>query len=92
MLQLRFLGSGGVVGTEIEVRTELAREVGVRLVESILEGRSLGEAFLDLRRQLLREGNPLGLAYTYHAPAGLHLHAPEGCAWCRSRLKGRTTR
>jgi hypothetical protein len=92
MLQLRFLGSGGVVGTEIKVRTELAREVGTRLVQGILDGSSVGEAFLDIRRQLLRQFNPLGLAYTYHAPATLHLHTPEDCAWCRSRLRGRTAR
>jgi hypothetical protein len=92
MLQLRFLGSGGVVGTEIKVRTELASEVGTRLVQGILDGRSVGEAFLDIRRQLLREYNPLGLAYTYHAPATLHLHTPDDCAWCRSHLPGRTAR
>jgi hypothetical protein len=92
MGQLRFLGSGGVVGTEIEVRTELASEVGTRLVRGIVDGLSVGEAFLDLRRELLREYNPLGLAYTYHAPATLHLHTPEGCAWCRSHMRGHMAR
>jgi hypothetical protein len=92
MGQLRFLGSGGVVGTEIEVRTELASEVGTRLVRGIVDGLSVGEAFLDLRRELLREYNPLGLAYTYHAPATLHLHTPERCAWCRSHMRGHMAR
>lgn len=86
MLQLRFLGSGGAVGTEIQVRTELARQVGTQLVKGILDGHSLGEAFLDIRRQLLRQYNPLGLAYAYHAPATLHLHTPGDCEWCRAHL------
>jgi hypothetical protein len=86
------LGSAGVVGTEIEVFTELASDVGTRLVQSMLAGRSIGEAFLEMRLQLLRRCNPLGLAYTYHAPATLHLHTPGDCAWCRSHLRGGTAR
>jgi hypothetical protein len=92
MYQLRFLGSAGVVGTEIKVRTELAREVGTWVLKGLLQGDSVGEAFLGLRRHLLRAGNPLGLVYTYHAPASLHLHASGSCAWCRSRLGGRAIR
>jgi len=88
MLQLRFLGSSGVIGTEIEVRTELASEVGARLMKAMLDRRSVGEAFTGLRLGLLAEGNPLGLAYTLHAPAGLHIHTPSDCAWCRTHIQG----
>ena len=87
MLQLRFLGSSGVVGTEIEVRTELASEVGERLVGGLLNGGSVGEAFADLRLGLLAQGNPLGLAYTFHALADLHIHTPGDCAWCRTHVR-----
>jgi hypothetical protein len=88
--KLRRLGALGIVGTEIKVWTQLARPLGRTVVRHLLAGRSVGEAFLEARRHLLRQYNPLGLVYTLHAPATLHLHDPgEGaCAWCRVHRSG----
>jgi hypothetical protein len=80
---LRQLGACGVVGTEIQVFVPLARDVGRQVLDEFLHGASLGEAFLKVRRHLLRECNPMGLAYTCLAPISLHLHNDEDCAWCR---------
>jgi hypothetical protein len=82
--KLRFLGACGVVGSEVGVWSQLAQPFGSQLVKRILEGRSVGEAFLDVRRRLLRQCNPLGLVYSYYSPATLHLHDPDDCAWCRA--------
>jgi hypothetical protein len=82
--KLKFLGASGVIGTEIKVFTELAQPVGRLVVAGLVQGLSLGEAFLAMRRHLLRQYNPLGLAYTYHAPATLHFHAGTECAWCKA--------
>lgn len=80
---LRRLGACGVIGTEIEVFTGLARTFGRQVLRRFLDGDSLGEAFLEARRELMGDGNPLGLAYTCLAPASLHLHDEEDCAWCK---------
>ena len=82
--KLRGLGACGVIGTEITVWTTLARPFGLSVLGAFLRGDSLGEAILDARRDLLRRFNPLGLAYTPHAPATLHLHDPTACPWCSS--------
>jgi hypothetical protein len=84
--KLRRLGALGIVGTEVKVWTQLARPLGRLVLKHLLEGRSLGEAFLEARKHLLRQYNPLGLVYTLHAPATLHLHDPAGCDWCRMHL------
>src|SRR6185295_18050547 len=81
---LRTLGASGVVGTEIKVWTQLARPVGLQLLTCLLGGMSIGEAFLEVRRNLMRQLNPLGLAYSYYSPATLHLHDPAECDWCSS--------
>ncbi len=82
--KLRLLGASGVVGTEIPVVVNLAVPFGRLLMYYMLTGSSIGEAFLKLRSHLLRQGNPLGLAYTYYAPTDLHLHQEKDCAWCRA--------
>jgi hypothetical protein len=79
---LRRLGAYGVVGTEIQVFVPLARGFGLRVLQGFLQGESLGEAFLEARKELMRDGNPLGLAYTCLAPVTLHLHDEADCAWC----------
>jgi hypothetical protein len=84
--KLRRVGALGIVGTEVKVWTQLARPLGRFVLKRVFEGASLGEAFLGARKQLLRQCNPLGLVYTLHAPATLHLHDPAGCDWCRMRL------
>lgn len=81
---LKSLGAAGVIGTEIKVWTQLARPFGVRLLSYMLQGMSVGEAFLEARKYLLRQLNPLGLVYSYYAPATLHLHDPADCEWCKS--------
>ncbi len=82
--KLRLLGVSGVVGTEVPVAVSLAIPFGSLLMYFMLTGSSIGEAFLKLRSQLLRQGNPLGLLYAYYAPADLHLHQEENCAWCQA--------
>lgn len=81
---LKRLGAAGVVGTEIKVWTQLARPFGVRLLSNMFQGMSVGEAFLEVRKYLLRQLNPLGLVYSYYAPATLHLHDPDDCEWCKN--------
>jgi hypothetical protein len=81
---LRQMGASGVVGSEIPVNILLARVVGYGVVKRLLDGMSIGEAFLDVRRHLQRQGNPLGLAYSFYSPATLHLHDPVDCEWCRN--------
>ncbi len=80
--RLHELGASGVVGTEIQVYPSLAYPFGLALIERVLNGDSLGEAFLAERKELLRKFSPLGLAYTYYAAAGLHIHVEGSCAWC----------
>lgn len=76
------LGASGVIGTEIQVYPSLAYPFAMEIIERLLCGQSIGEAFLFLRRDFLRRFTPLGLAYTYHAAAALHLHTEGSCAWC----------
>jgi hypothetical protein len=90
LLTLRKLGASGVVGTEIEVFPGFARPFGLQVLREVLDGASLGEAFLSARLHLLRQYNPLGLAYSFYAPGTLHLHDPQSCAWCKAHPPGRT--
>jgi hypothetical protein len=86
---LRGIGAAGVIGCEIEVDTELARSFGRLFLKGLLEGQSAGDLFLNYRRYLERQGNPLGMVYELFAPADLHLHASEGdnCQWCKQNLR-----
>jgi hypothetical protein len=79
---LRALGASGVIGTEIPVYSTLAKQVGRRILEQLTGGVPLGQAFLQMRRELLRQYNPLGLAYTFYGNARLHLCAGDGCGVC----------
>ena len=79
---LKQLGVSGVIGTEVKVWTDLARPFGNRVLNHILGGKSVGETFLEIRKDMLRRYNPLGLLYNYYSPANLHLHNPAGCNWC----------
>ena len=65
--------AAGVVGTEITVREQLACEMAKRFFLSFLNGMAAGPALLSARRALLAKNNPLGLAYTLYASAGLSL-------------------
>jgi hypothetical protein len=79
---LRQLGVSGVIGTEVKVWTSLARPFGNMVLNHILGGKSVGETFLEIRKNMLRRYNPLGLLYNYYSPANLHLHDPAACGWC----------
>ncbi|WP_316161928.1 CHAT domain-containing protein [Bradyrhizobium sp. SZCCHNRI20481] len=60
-------GARGVVGTECKTPATFATAWAKRFFESFLDGVPLGETFLSLRREFLREhGNPLGLLYAVH--------------------------
>jgi hypothetical protein len=80
--KLRNLGASGIVGVEIKNWSAFASQFGEILLEAILAGESAGEAFLHARRLFLRQGNPLGLVYSLHGPARLHLHREGNCTLC----------
>lgn len=65
--------AAGAIGTEIPVFEVLASEVARLFLARFLGGKSAGEALLEVRRDLLARGNPLGLAYTLYAVAELRL-------------------
>jgi len=67
------LGASGVVGTEISVWEDFATEFAESFLKQFLARRTAGEAIVDARRALLAKRNPLGLAYTLYASAGLRL-------------------
>jgi hypothetical protein len=76
-------GASGLVGSEITIGTRLGHEFGTGLLGAMRDGRSAGEAFAELRRDMLRRYNPLGLALTLHAPSSLHIHPAVGeCGTC----------
>jgi hypothetical protein len=76
--------AAGIIGTEFAVPRQLARVVGKRVLEHLAAGKTLGTAFLETRRALLRQLNPLGLAYSAYASAWLHCAADANCPQCRS--------
>lgn len=81
--KLRRVNAAGVIGSEITIGVRLGRECGRALVAAIIAGQSAGEAFMDLRRDLLRRFNPLGLVLTVYAPATLHIcDDPDGGGTC----------
>jgi hypothetical protein len=76
-------GASGIIGSEITIGTRLGHEFGTGLLAGLRDGTTAGEAFMALRRGMLRRYNPLGLALTLHAPATLHVHPASGeCAVC----------
>ena len=60
-------GARGVVGTECKTPALFAQAWADAFFGRFLDGESLGEAFLGLRREFLEQhGNPLGLLYAVH--------------------------
>ncbi|OUL98590.1 CHAT domain-containing protein [Variovorax sp. JS1663] len=60
-------GARGVVGTECKTPALFAQAWAGAFFGRFLDGESLGEAFLSLRREFLeKHGNPLGLLYAVH--------------------------
>ncbi|HEU4733711.1 MAG TPA: C25 family cysteine peptidase [Kofleriaceae bacterium] len=83
LTRFRAMGASGVIGTEIPVHTYLAEDVGKRVLAALAAGHPLGNAFLALRRDLLRtQINPLGLAYSFFASARLHVCEGAACHVC----------
>jgi CHAT domain len=68
---VRDCAAAGVLGTEIPVFEVLAGEVARQFLTRFLDDRPAGEALLDVRRDLIARGNPLGLAYTLYAVSEL---------------------
>lgn len=58
--------AGGVIGTEIPVHEWLATDFAQRLLAHVLDREPVGQALLCVRRELLAQNNPLGLAYTFY--------------------------
>jgi hypothetical protein len=80
---LRNAMASGVIGSEITIHTSLGRLWGFRLMSALVKGTSVGECFLQLRHELLRRYNPLGLAFSVYAPAALHIcHDADGKGAC----------
>lgn len=89
---LRNAMASGVCGAEIAIHTDLGRWWGSALVEKLLAGRSAGEVYLALRRELLRRCSPLGLVFSLYAPASLHIcEDPDGDGRCARHHARRTT-
>jgi hypothetical protein len=67
--------ASGLVGTEIDVWEQLAVEVGRAFLDRLCNqpGMTAGRALRETRLDLLKKGNPLGLAYTLYALADLRL-------------------
>jgi hypothetical protein len=60
-------GSRGVIGTECSIPALFAAEWAKRFFNRFLSGESVGQAFLELRREFLREHhNVLGLLYALY--------------------------
>ncbi|KVT98534.1 hypothetical protein WK60_00320 [Burkholderia ubonensis] len=65
-----------VIGTECPMTPIFAHPFSERLLREFLSGHPIGEALRRARASFMREGNPLGLAYTLHGTAGAHFGAP----------------
>ena len=60
-------GARGVVGTQCKTPALFAVAWAERFFERFLDGATIGETFLELRREFLEaHGNPLGLLYAVH--------------------------
>ncbi len=69
-------GAAGVIGTEVRVWEPLATAFAERFLEKFLTCEPVGVILRDLRHELLRCHNPLGLVYTNYCSADLHLILP----------------
>ena len=65
----------GIIGTSIEMPITFGAAFGCRLLEEYLKGVPLGVAIYALRRELVDNGNPLGLFYSLQCP--IEVTAPE---------------
>lgn len=73
------IGASALIGTEVRVYTELAANFATDLLTRMVTQREpLGAALLKVRRTMLGQGNPMGLAYSAYGSAALHFHT-TGC-------------
>jgi hypothetical protein len=70
---VRLAHAAGVIGTEITIFESLAQRFAECFLDELLKGSTLGAAIRHSRLVLLRDGNPLGLAYVPFAMHDLHL-------------------
>ncbi|HEY6793485.1 MAG TPA: CHAT domain-containing protein [Kineosporiaceae bacterium] len=70
-------GARGVVGTEAKTPARFATAWAERFFRRLLGGQAIGEAVLELRRELLAERrNPLGLLYAVHCDQDTRISPP----------------
>lgn len=70
LAEFRAFGAGGAVTTECTVWDGVAGECGLRILDGLANGDSIGAVLTSLRRNLLREHhNPAGFAYKLLAQA-----------------------
>jgi hypothetical protein len=65
--------AAGVIGTEISIPEELARDFARGFLERFAAGTPVGDAVRAQRLSLLARGNLLGLAYTPYCSNSLHM-------------------
>jgi hypothetical protein len=68
-------GARGVIGTECKIPALFAAEWATSFFDQFLDGASLGEVFLRMRRDFFQQhGNPLGLIYGIHCDGDTRVH------------------
>jgi hypothetical protein len=68
-------GARGVIGTECKTPALFAADWASTFFDLFLDGGSLGEIFLRMRRQYFEQhGNPLGLVYGVHCDGDTRVH------------------
>ena len=65
----------GFIGTAIKMPATFAAAFGCRLIKDYLKGAPLGVAIWKLRRELIEDGNPLGLFYALQCPLDVRVAA-----------------
>ena len=76
---LRELGAAAVIAPEVEMYPPSAAAIGERLITGLLQAREPAELMVAIRRELLRELNPMALAYT--------VYALPGVAWEQNQIR-----
>ena len=66
----------GIIGTTILIPATFAAAFGKKLIEAYLDGIPVGKAIYELRRELLKRDNPLGMFYSLQCP--FYVTAPTG--------------
>jgi hypothetical protein len=69
-------GARCVIGTECTMMATFAHHFSEELLQSLLGGDTIGDAFLKSRRKFLQLNNPLGLAYTLFGSATARFEPP----------------